>query len=351
MLLLALQILTAAPIAAVGEAEALDGPEAVLERTTVVMGTLLRVRVEGAAAEERIEGIFAEMRRLERVLSSWSEAAELGAANAAPAGASWALSPELAGLLAEAGEWVETTEGAFDPAVGALIDAWDLRGEGRSPTVAELDAARAATGWNRGVFDPGGRTLARPSAGWWLDSGGFGKGAALRNAARMMEETGVAGTLDFGGQLMQVNARGDDPLVAVAHPQDRARPVALLRVENGSVATSAASENFVVAGVDTLSHIVDPRSGVPVRGWGSVTVVAADPFAADAVSTALFVMGAERALAWAQARTDVGVLVLETRPDGLHARWNRAMEHWLVSVPEEGRLPADSHALPALRGN
>ena len=350
MLLLALQILTSAPGAVPREAEGLRRPEALVERTTVVMGTQLRARVAGAP-EGLIDGIFAETRRLEGVLSSWSESAELGAANAASPREPVTLSEELAGLLKETWEWVEATDGAFDPAVGALIDAWGLRGQGRTPSGVELDAARAATGWNRGEFDPVARTLMRPSGAWWLDSGGFGKGAALRNAARMMEAAGANGTLDFGGQLMQVRARGDDALVAVAHPRDRARAVALLRVENSSVATSAASENFVVSGADTLSHIVDPRNGMPVRAWGSVTVVAADPFVADALSTALFVMGAERALAWAQARTDVGVLVLAARDDGLHAHWNLAMERWLVSVPEEGRLPADSLTPPAVRGN
>lgn len=313
--------------------------EAVVDRTVHQMGTLLRIRLEGverscglAAAEAAV----AEVARLEGVLSSWTSTSELGRLNAAPAGATVALTAELAALLREAGHWVEETGGAFDPAVGALVDAWDLRGRGRLPGAEALRAARVATGWSLLEWCEGARVQRGP-AGWWLDSGAFGKGAALRGAAAILQLHGVTRmTLDFGGQLL---VAGRPEAVPVAHPAARDEAVARVRVVDGSVATTSASERFVDVDGTRLGHVLDPRTGRPVPAWGSVTVIAADPVAADALSTALFVMGPDAALVWAADRQDVAVLVLEPAAGGLRPRWNAAMQP-LLSLPEpagEGR--------------
>jgi thiamine biosynthesis lipoprotein len=99
-----------------------------------------------------------------------------------------------------------------------------------------------------------------------------------------------------------------------------------------SAATSAASERFVEIEGVRYGHILDPRTGRPVDAWGSVTVVMEDPLAADAVATALFVMGPEAGLAWAREREDVGALFLMEGPDGIEVAWNDAMEPWLVRL-------------------
>lgn len=313
----------------------------VIERTAYLMGTLLGVRLaaDGSRADAAAGAVFEEVARLEAMLSTWSPSAELALANAAPAGTAHRVTPELFGLLAEAGVWVARTGRAFDPAVGALVDAWDLRGTGRRPTAAELSAARAAAGWADTVLDAASLAVVRPHPAWWLDSGGFGKGAALRSAAAVLRVRGVRSyTLDFGGQLVQRNAAGESARIAVAHPVHRDRSVAVLAVRNGSVATSGASERYVEHEGQRLGHIVDPRSGLPVPPWGSVTVVAPDPFAADVLSTALFVMGADDALDWAVRNPEYGVLILKGRDDDqVCARWNATMDQWLVEPPAQGR--------------
>ena len=146
----------------------------VLERTTYQMGTLLRVRVEAterSCGSVAVEAALAEVARLEGVLSSWTLESEIGRVNGAPPAASVELTAELASLLREAGEWVEQTGGAFDPAVGALIDAWDMRGAARVPSSAELAAAQSATGWRHATLTSD--TLRRGPEGWWLDTGAF----------------------------------------------------------------------------------------------------------------------------------------------------------------------------------
>lgn len=300
-----------------------------VERATYVMGTVLRANVcasSAAASTDAIEQGFKEVARLEGVLSSWRSDSQIGRLNAASPGSAIRLSHELAALLAEAGTWVNATGSAFDPAIGALIDVWGFR---TAKTDVPLDAAIAAalrlSGWAR--LSLHGDTMMRGPAGWWIDTGGFGKGAALRAFAAILRARAVgSAVLDFGGQLTVIGEAD----VAVASPLDRERAVESLRVRDVSVSTSSQSERFVVIDGARYGHILDPRSGRPVRAWGSVTVVHPDALAADAVSTALYVMGPAAALQWAQEHPDFGVLVLEIVHGRVRATASRAMKQWLM---------------------
>jgi thiamine biosynthesis lipoprotein len=309
-------------------------------REAFLMGTTLRAEVSApirAEAFAAVQQAFDTVAALEGVLSTWRDDSEIARINHAPIGETVAVSPTLAALLEEAARWAEATGGAFDPGVGALTDAWDLRGHGRVPDRTLLARARAATGISQfALTELGGPSAraARRSTRAWLDTGGFGKGAALRAAVAVLRHRGVeAGTLNFGGQ---VAVFGHGPangvwLVPVAHPDHRLAPVAALRVRDGSVSTSAQSERFVEVGGRRFGHILDPRSGRPVEAWGSVTVVAADAAVADMLSTALFVLGPEAGPRWARAH-DVAALFLVSRPGReLDVRPTPALRPLLVS--------------------
>jgi thiamine biosynthesis lipoprotein len=287
------------------------------------MGTTLRIEVDAphALALDASEEALVVVEGWELVLSTWEADAELARANRAPVGECAPISVRLAEALAEAGRWVERTGGAFDPVVGALVDAWDLRGAGRMPAAAELEAARAATGWHRVVPGPG-PCLRRLDARAWIDSGGFGKGLALRDALATLHARGLDGLLDFGGQVV---VAGVPRNIVVAHPAVRSRPAATIARVAGSAATSSQSEHRVVVDGAAFGHLLDPRTGRPVPAWGSVTVVTDDPFTADVLSTALYVLGPDAALAWAAAHPDVGVLALEGGP-APRARWSAALD-------------------------
>ncbi len=287
------------------------------------MGTTLRIEIGAphAAAAAASEEALAAVEGWEPVLSTWRAEAELARANRAPVGECVTITTRLTEALSEAGYWVERTGGAFDPAIGALVDAWDLRGAGRVPSAAELEAARAATGWHLVQLGPG-PCLRRLDARTWLDSGGFGKGLALRTALAALRARGLGAMLDFGGQVAVTGAPRD---VLVAHPAERHRPAATIAGITGSAATSSQSERRVVVNGAAIGHLLDPRTGRPAPAWGSITVVAVDPFAADVLSTALFVLGPDAALAWAATHPDVGILVLEDGP-APRARWSAALD-------------------------
>jgi FAD:protein FMN transferase len=307
-----------------------------VHRTSALMGTTATISV---AAQSRLDALamsetaMRTMEELESVLSSWQPASELSALNAAPVGSEAHPSSGLGALLAEAASWVRLTDGAFEPVVGALIDAWDLRGGGREPTRSELRAALEAVGPRGMHIDPESGVVRRLVDAAWIDAGAFGKGAALRSARDTLRARGTpSAILDLGGQLLYMGE--DDHDIPVAHPARRDASAAVLRVRNVSVATSGVSERFIDVGGEQYGHILDPRTGLPVPAWGSVTVVAEDPLEADIVSTALYVMGAEAGLRWARNRGTVAALFLMYSGGSLHASWTPAMKPWLLQVPE-----------------
>ena len=323
------------------------GEPSVVERRVVLMGTEARIHVEAgreaggrAAALAGSEAAVAALERAEARLSTWTGTSELARLNGAPVGEPVPLSPELAVELAAAEACRLATGGAFDPGVGPLVDAWGLREGGRLPHPGELAAARLAAGGD-GLELRAGATAVRHRPGLRLEEGGFGKGAALDAAfASLAAHPGVtAARLDLGGQIaLYARAAGASTAteVAVAHPADRERPVVALTVASGSVATSGNSERGITVAGERRSHILDPRTGEPAPDFGSLTVWTAAPgsaLRADCLSTGLYVLGPEAALAWAADRPGVEVLVLRPAGEG------NAVEA-LATPGLEGRLRA-----------
>lgn len=304
-------------------------------REAYVMGTVLRIKVEAASDVEAFrsaEAVLAEVERLDGLLSTWDPASEMSRLNRATPGTPTAMNAEVAALLFEVEEWTRETGRAFDPAVGALVDAWDLRGAGRIPGPDELDAVSRATGSRGMAIDRRDTTSTRRDARAWIDTGAFGKGAALRSARRILAGSGASRAfLDLGGQALVWSRGVSAPTprsVWVAHPDQRSTATIRLDLDGVSVATSGTSERFVDVGGRRLGHILDPRTGFPAPAWGSVTVVHADPMVADVLATALYVMGPVEGLAWAEKRGTAALFLLETAGD-IEPSWTTSMEAWL----------------------
>jgi FAD:protein FMN transferase len=318
---MALPLLLAA-CAGAGPAPAADeGPDRV-ERRLSLMGTALDISVEAAdratalAASERA---VTALEAAEARLSTWRDDTELARLNRAPVGEPVMLSQELAAELATAQAWWKETGGAFDPGVGPLVRAWGLREGGRRPSEDELLSAVAAGGLEGLRLE--GRIAVRERAGLILEEGGFGKGAGLAGALAGL--AGVPGveraTLDLGGQVAVFSRGGEPWKVPVADPRQRDRAVVTLTIDRGSVSTSGNSERGIVVEGRHLGHILDPRSGRPASDFGSLTVWAADPLTADCLSTGLYVMGPEEALAWAASHPGIEVVALRLREGKLEA--------------------------------
>lgn len=293
--------------------------DAVVQRRLGAMGTWLELEVAAPSRGQALQASEAAVRAIEAVeqrLSTWREDSELARLNRAPAGEAWLLSAELRADLERARRLCLATDGAFDPGVGALVVAWGLRTGGRRPTGAELAAALAPGGLAGLALD--GACAVRP-AGLSLEEGAFGKGVGLDAACAELARHGATwATVDLGGQIVLQGAQTASPArrFGVADPRARERVVLELEIASGSLATSGNSERGIVVDGERRAHILDPRTGIPVRDFGSLTVWAPDATTADALSTALYVLGPEAALTWAARHSEVEVVVLSTDEDG-----------------------------------
>jgi thiamine biosynthesis lipoprotein len=314
-------------------AGAASAPSATVERRLGLMGTTLDLTVEApdrATALAASERAVAALEAAEARLSTWRDDGELARLNRAPVGVPFHLSPTLAAELRAARECWVATGGAFDAAVGPLVAAWGLRSGGRRPSADELRQALAATGMDGLALE--GETAVRLRPGISLEEGGFGKGAGLKAAVAALAASGAtAASLDLGGQLA-VFGPGRREL-AVADPERRDRPVVALTIDRGSVATSGNSERGIRVGGRRYGHILDPHTGRPAPDFGSLTVWTVDPLTADCLSK-LYVLGPERAVAWAGAHPGVEVLALLPSGKGVRALASRGLAGRLTALQE-----------------
>ena len=267
-------------------------------RHLAVMGTAFALSVSAPTRGMALDASEAAVRAVEaadRLLSTWRDDTPLARLNGARPGDAMPVAPELLALLRRVFEWEETTDGAFNPAVGPLVTAWGLRSGGRNPDAAELSRARAATSVHLFTFEESPFRVSRLDSLARIDEGAWGKGWALDRAAEATRAAGATSfVLDLGGQVL---SSGGETSVAVAHPRDRARTVATLRLRDASASTSGNSERGLVVSGRRVGHLLDPRTGEPAPDFGSVTVVAPDGLTADILSTAFFVLGPERGMA------------------------------------------------------
>jgi thiamine biosynthesis lipoprotein len=254
------------------------------------------------------------MEATEARLSTWRENSELAALNRAPAGQPVEISRELAEELAAAAHCAEMTAGAFDPGIGTLLAAWGMRRGGHLPTPEQIRLGRAAAGISRlelASSAVGTPTALRRHPDLVIDEGAFGKGAGLDRAAAALAvlPTPVRAFLNVGGQVL-VTGGGEPWPVELSDPGDRRRPVLALALDGGSLATSGNGERGIWIGGERRSHLLDPRTGEPALDFGNLAVIAPDALTADCLSTGLYVLGPEAALAWAGAHPGVEVVVL-----------------------------------------
>ena len=311
----------------------------IVERTVYLMGTRARLvlfATDRTAGLRRLEAMVRSLEQTEAELSTWRTDSVLSAVNRQPVGEPLQLPAPVCALWGELTAWHRATNGAFDPALGALSRVWGLRDAGRRPSRGELASARAMAGLTHFRFEASACRVTR-LVGVTLDAGAFGKGEALR---RLRQLPGGAGRwmVDLGGQIAVSGAppAGAWP-VAIAHPGRRTAIAMEIALAGGSLATSGASERSYEIEGAVVAHILDPRTGRPLHRPGSVTVWHEDPLTADILSTALYVLGPESGLRYADER---GFAALFLAPAGRGARVAVTL---LASPAFHQRFPAVAH--------
>jgi len=223
--------------------------------------------------------------------------------------------PAQVQLLSRALRWAERTDGAFDPTVGPLVELWrDAARKGNLPTAAQLDATRRQVGY-RAVQLEEASGVVRLSPGCRVDLAAIAKGYVVEQVATLLQGVGIErGLVEIGGDVQLFNRPPPaDPFhVGIQHPL-RKGIIGELTVERGGVATSGCYHRYVEIGKEKICHVIDPRSGRAVQGLLSASVVAANATDADALATAMLVLGAPEAQRLAASLPEVEAVLVVPR--------------------------------------
>ncbi len=255
----------------------------------------------GTLLEEAATAAFREMERVEDTLSAWRSGSRIFAVNEAAGRTPVAVNPELFALLEKAVAVSRLSDGCFDISVAALGNLWNFQAEVfRIPDPLTVRDRLKRVGYRNIRLDPGAGTVFLEREGMRISLGGIGKGYAVDRAVAAVRKRGVGnGVISAGGDLKAFGTKRDGDLwnVAVRNPRDAEKIICVIPLSNAAVATSGDYERQRTGGGKRYHHILDPRTGYPARGCMSVSVVAKEAADADALATAVFVLGPREGLA------------------------------------------------------
>lgn len=282
----------------------------------MLMGTVVEITImdgDSAEHERAAETAFDEIKRLERLLSNYNPNSDVSRVSAS-AGSMVKVSPDLLKVTAEAVRVAGLSGGAFDPTVGALGAVWGYSGEkGRVPGKEEVGRSLRLVDYRKIAVDEAGSSVGLKEQGMTLNLGGIAKGYIVGRAVEALKKAGVRrGIIHAGGDMTVFQTGTDIPFtVGIRHPREK-KLLGEVYLLNGAVATSGDYERFFVKDGVRYHHILDPATGFPANRCSSVTIVTGDPTTADALSTAVFVMGPDKGMELVESLDKVEAVIVDS---------------------------------------
>ena len=289
----------------------------VVTRAQMQMGTLVKItavaRSESIAQAAATAG-FAEVRRLEELLSTWIPTSELSRVNAAAGVMPVHVSAETLTVVQRAMQAAEETGGGFNIAIGPAVDAWRVTDGQRIPTESELDALRSLVDLHAVHADVQAQTIYLEKPGMRIDVGGIGKGYAADQAVDALRSAGaVAGVVALSGDIKTFGQLpgGRKFPVGIQHPRKEGEVLAWIDLQDEAISTAGDYERFFERDGVRYHHILDPRTLQPARSCQSVTVIAREGVWADGLDTGIFVMGPERGMELVEQLPHVEAIIVD----------------------------------------
>lgn len=307
----------------------LQGRVAVVQDEQYLLGTYFRIKVQSRShdqAQRAVQAAFTEARRLSEEFSR-TGSGSLGELNRRGAGEPVVLSDDVLTVLEAAKQYRALSDGAFDPTIGKIVNLWgftqewDRSGVGRIPSPEELEPLVKEP--REIVLDVAAKTARLSSATVEIDLGGIAKGYIVDKVIEILKRYELDSALvDAGGNIRVFNDHPRRVLwwedrrpfrIGIQHPRDEQKILGVLEVwGDRAVATSGDYQRCFFAdalgnifpcryadepGTIRYHHIIDPKTGLPAQGLISATILAPTAMEADALSTAVFVLGEQKGLA------------------------------------------------------
>ncbi len=267
------------------------------------MGSRFDITVVAANEEIgyiNIDEAVAEIKRIEKLISSWDPDSETALINKNAGIKPVKVSLELFKLIERTKQISEITDGAFDISYSSMDGIWKFDGSMTNmPTKDEIKKSIAKVGYEQIILDSNEQTVFLKQKGMKISFGAIGKGyAADKTKELLVSKQVVAGIINASGDLTTwgTKASGEKWLIGIANPLSKDKIFSWLPIVESSVATSGNYEKFVMFDGKKYTHIIDPRTGYPSQGVNSVSIFSKSAELCDALATAVFIMGKDAGL-------------------------------------------------------
>jgi len=294
-----------------------------------VMGTFARIVAVGTGEKKCKEAITAAMQKIRRVdelMSDYKENSEISQVNRLAHHQPVKVSKDTFEVLRKSIEFSRLTDGAFDVTVGPIVDLWRSAGEANSvPTEHQLELARSKVGYDKLILDANNMSVKFKVEGMRIDLGGIAKGYAIDKTIQTLKQKDlIGGMLDIGGDVRcfgKPDKKREKWLVGIQDPDktenwpDKGAISLALEVSDMAVATSGSYRRFYLIKGQKQSHIINTRTATATKGPTSVTIIAPEATDADALATAVSVMGAEKGLELIEQLRNTEAVIITTSPE------------------------------------
>ena len=301
----------------------MHGPVTADSGSRTVMGTFARIVVvaeEEETAEAAVENGFEEIFRVEGLMSSYIPDSDTGRVNAHAFDSPVQVSAETFEVIERSIEFAKITDGAFDITVGPLIDLFkEAEKKQIMPSQQQIEEAKSATGFEKIILDRDNLTIKFSADRMRLDLGGIAKGFAIDQAIRAIMKLPVSGAMvDIGGDIMSMGltADGRNWRIGLEDPGHPSGPLEIpenlmvLELTNMAVTTSGDYRRFSLIGQTRINHIIDSSAGLGANKLSSVTIIAGNAADADALATAVTVMGKEKGMKLIEGLPDTEAVII-----------------------------------------
>lgn len=269
-----------------------------LMTTTVEFKILLTQSESSTLADQAITDAVKEIKRITAVFSEWEPTSSISAINNNAGRHAIKVEPEVFRLISEAIHISRLSQGKFDITFKSAGKLWNFR-QHIIPSNNELKKAVGAIDYRKVILDKEEQTVFLTNTHTQIGLGGIAKGYAIDRAAQVMRQAGFeVFYINAGGDLYASSGtQGKRWKVGVQDPDDDNKLIALIPIANAAVATSGDYERYFEQDGVRYHHIIDPATGQPARLSRSVTIISARAYMADALATAVFVLGPEQGMA------------------------------------------------------
>jgi thiamine biosynthesis lipoprotein len=280
------------------------------------MGTVVEITLVGEdeeAANKATLQSFQEIKRIEHLMSPWIDSSDVTRINQS-AGKEWVkVSQETLRVIKKAREISELSEGGFDITVGPLTQLWRVaREKGIPPSADELKRKLDLVNFRNVMIDQEEKVFLK-KRGMSIDLGGIAKGYAVDRAFEVLRTLGYKNLIvNAGGDLRVGGSKLDQPWsIGIQDPRSSEKIMATVTISDSAIATSGDYEKFFIYQGKRYHHIFNPKDGLPSDGCQSVTIICKEGMVADALATAVFVLGPEKGYVLCQKLKGVDCLIVD----------------------------------------